>query len=528
MEAQYIDYEDTRCFSPAIIRYIQQDESLKKFYNNTPDLSGFKTLLHNKTVLADRNILVDVLNHQYLNIKNQSTALQENLLLLKESNTFTITTGHQLNIFTGPLYFIFKIVTAIKLAADLKKKFPDQNFIPVYWMATEDHDFEEINHTYIGNKKIVWDQNNQGATGRLSTKNITAALNQYKGVLGISENALQLSEIITNAYTNYEKLADATKYLVNELFGKHGLIIVDADDARLKQQFSTYITQDIISQNSFKYISASNQALSEIGIDAQVNPREINFFYLTNDLRERIVLENDKYKILNTTIAFSEEELKQEISTNSERFSPNVVMRPLYQEVILPNIAYVGGGAEVVYWLQLKSTFDFYNVDYPILILRNSAMFTDEKINKKINRLNLNFKDIFEDTDTLKSSWVNKHTHHQLNLIEEWKELETFFEKLKLRVHQIDPTLSPSTEAVKVRLKRAMDSLEKKLLRAEKRNFADALSDIDKIKELLFPGGVLQERKDNFGLFYVKYGPEFIQDLINTFNPLDFKFTILH
>lgn len=528
MEAQYIDYADTRCFSSALIRYIQLDESLKTFYSFPPTPEGFHNLLENKKVLANRAVLAKVLHHQYLSIDNQSALLKSNLSQLEQPNTFTITTGHQLNIFTGPLYFIFKIVTAINLAKDLQKQFPQHNFVPVYWMATEDHDFDEINHTYVGGKKISWNKQAAGATGREATKTIVDALNEYKGVLGISENALQLSKIIEDAYTKFETLADATRYLVNELFGKHGLVILDADHPELKKLFSSYITQDIIQKNSYQYITESNQSLSNIGIDAQVNPREINFFFLLDKLRERIVFENDRYLVMNAKISFSEEELKQEINLHPERFSPNVVMRPLYQEVILPNIAYVGGGAEVIYWLQLKANFEFYKVDFPILILRNSALFTNDKIALKLKRLNLDFTSIFEDSATLKSNWVKQHTQHQLHLKDEWQQLEAIFIKLKARVHQIDPTLFASTEAVSVRLKRAMDSLEKKLLRAEKRNFALALSDIDHIRNILFPGGGLQERKENFGLLYVKYGDEFIESLIHCFKPLDFKFTILH
>ena len=208
-------------------------------------------------------------------------------------------------------------------------------------------------------------------------------LNQYKGVLGLEHHAGELAEIVETAYTKFDKLADATRYLVNALFGQYGLVIIDADDHRLKQQFAHIIEQDIIEQNSFKNISATNEQLEKLGVHIQVNPREINFFYLMDGLRERIVFEDELYKVLNTEISFSKEELQKEISNYPERFSPNVVMRPLYQEYILPNIAYVGGGAEVVYWLELKSNFEHYKVDFPILILRNSGLVIPKRIGLK-------------------------------------------------------------------------------------------------------------------------------------------------
>jgi bacillithiol biosynthesis cysteine-adding enzyme BshC len=526
MEAQYIDYDETRCFSSVVTRLLARDKKLIPFINQFPDLKSFENIIKQRNFKGNRAQLVDVLKSQYQQVPIYESVSQ-NIDALKSENTFTITTGHQLNIFTGPLYFIFKIVSAINLSKDLKKQFPAHNFVPIYWMATEDHDFDEINHTYVGGKKISWKLNAAGATGRLNTKTILAALNEYKGVLGLSENAEKLSDMVNKAYAEGKNLASATRYLANELFSEYGLVIIDADDQKLKSAFANIIEQDIIQQNSFKNIEESSKKLAEIDIHAQVNPREINFFYLTDDLRERIVFEGGKYQVLNTEISFSEAELKLEIKTHAERFSPNVVMRPLYQEVILPNLAYIGGGGELAYWLQLKSNFDFYKVDFPLLVLRNSAMLADGKSVVKLQKLNLAFADAFQETESLKKDYVEKHSSNILNLKKEWEALQTIFDNLKVRAAQIDPTLKPSTEAVEVRLKKAIDSLEKKLMRAEKRNFSEAMDDIEKIKSQLFPNGGLQERKENFGLFYVKYGKEFIPQLIQHFKPLDFKFTIL-
>lgn len=528
MKVTYIDYSETNSFTPAIIRYLENDPDLYKFRSFSTDFQGFRQLLDIKKTNNHREVLVEVLKEQYSMLPDPAAPpVTKNIELLSGKDTFTVCTGHQLNLFTGPLYFIFKIVTAINLAKELKINFPEKDFVPVYWMATEDHDFAEINHTYIAGKKIVWDMEAAGATGRLNTSGIEKALKEYKAILGISDNAEHLGKMITRAYTENKNLADASRYLVNSLFEEYGLVILDADDQRLKKQFSAIISDDIIQQNSFKNISDTNQKLKENGIEAQVNPREINFFYLKDGLRERIVFEDNTYHILNTEISFTEDELKREIKDHAERFSPNVVMRPLYQEVILPNLAYIGGGAEIVYWLQLKQSFDHYALDFPILLLRNSAMFTTHNLESKLTRLDLNFKDIFKNSKDLKKEWVLSHTEHSLQLADEWQELSCIFEKIKLRTYKIDPTLGPSTEAVKARLHKAIKNLEAKLVKAEKRNFSDALSQIDSIKSKLFPNGGLQERSENFGLFYVKHGKEFIKTLIENFKPLDLKFTII-
>jgi bacillithiol biosynthesis cysteine-adding enzyme BshC len=531
MEASCISYKDTGYFSQTVIDYINNADELKPFYSYRPDINGFAELLKNKKVIANRDVLADVLTKQYSGISDLgfsiSNLVLENIGQLKSADTYTVTTGHQLNIFAGPLYFIYKIVTAIKLSRQLKEKFPDKNFVPVYWMASEDHDFAEINYTNIGGKNVHWWYEAAGATGRINPDTIRQALNQYKGVLGMEHHAPELAAIVETAYTKFDKLADATRYMVDALFGRYGLVIIDADDHRLKQQFAPIMEQDITQQNSFKNITATNDQLQKLGVHIQVNPREINFFYLADKLRERIVFEDNSYKVLNTEISFTKDELLAEIKHYPERFSPNVVMRPLYQECILPNIAYVGGGAEVVYWLELKSNFDYYKVDFPILILRNSGLLIRKEFAFTITKMELELPGIFKDIDAIKNNWVKKHSQHNLSLTEEWRELSSIFEKIKLRSFKIDNTLAPSAEAVQARLKHAMDNLEKKLVKAEKINYHTRLQQIDHVKGALFPKNSLQERSENFGLFYVKWGQGLIDELIRNFEPLDFKFTVL-
>jgi bacillithiol biosynthesis cysteine-adding enzyme BshC len=531
MDSSCISYKSTGYFSQTVIDYIDDVPALKPFYDHRPDINGFAGLLANKKVVADRSILHEVLTNQYKSISDSGYSISDvvsaNIDLLKSDNTYTITTGHQLNIFAGPLYFIYKIVTAIKLARELKSNFPDKNFVPVYWMASEDHDFAEINYTNIGGKKVHWWYEATGATGRISPESIREALNQYKGALGLDGHAADLAKIVETAYAGFDKLADATRYLVNALFGQYGLVIIDADDHRFKQQFAPIIEKDIIEQNSFTHINATNEQLQQLGVHIQVNPREINFFYLQDKLRERIVFEEETYKVLNTETHFTKQELQQEIAQHPERFSPNVVMRPLYQECILPNIAYIGGGAEVVYWLELKSTFDHYKIDFPILILRNSGLVIRKESAAKISKMELSAEDLFKSTDTIKNDWVKKHSEHTLSLQEEWVALTAIFEKIKQRSLKIDNTLAPSAEAVQARLKKAIDNLEKKLVKAEKRNYQTRLEQIDQIKAELFPKDSLQERTENFGLLYVRWGQQFIDELVKSFEPLDFKFTVL-
>lgn len=527
MQAKYISYHQTHAFSSIVLDYIDGNDNLESFYKYSPNIQGFEKAVTERKVTADRELLVSTLKRQYAQLV-PSALVQSNIDLLADGRTFTITTGHQLNIFTGPLYFIYKIVTAINLARDLKLQFPDYNFVPVYWMATEDHDFEEINHVKVEDKLLSWLTDAAGATGRISTKTIAETLTAYKGYLGISENGTELSTIVDKAYSENDKLADATRKLVDALFGDHGLVCVDADDAALKAQFAAVIYQDITEQNSFKQINKSSAELEEKGYKPQVNPREINFFYMDDNLRERIIEEDNLYKVNNTELSFTKEALKEEISKHPERFSPNVVMRPVYQEMILPNLAYIGGGAEVTYWLQLKANFDFYNIPYPILILRNSALVIDEQSARKMQILDISPISLFNSNEELKNQWVKAHVGDSLCLDDEQRAIRAVFDQIKLNSYKIDKTLSLSAEGAKTKALKLVTNLEKKLLRAEKRKHTTSLQQIDNLKNKLFPSGVLQERVLNIAPMYVVYGPAFINSLYTHFKPLDNKFTVVY
>ncbi len=526
MKAKYISYQDTHSFSKLVLDYVNDAEFLKSFYSYRPDINGLKKAVDAHQFAGDRKILVKALQQQYQSIKvNQ--AVSHNIELLLNSETYTITTGHQLNLFTGPLYFIYKIVTTINLALELKIAYPEKNFVPIYWMATEDHDFEEINHVSVDEKNISWIQQTNGATGRLSTKTVAAAVQAYKGYLGISKNGKKLGKLVEKAYLENENLADATRVLVNSLFEQYGLVVINADDTSLKAQFADVIKSDITQQNSARLTEETSKILEDKGYKSQVNGREINFFYLKENLRERIIKEGNLYTVNHTEIKFTEAELLAEIEQYPERFSPNVIMRPLYQEVILPNIAYIGGGAEVSYWMQLKANFDFYKVNFPVLLLRNSALVIDKRSFANLYKLGFNFEDIFLSTEVLQEKWINANSDAAICLTDEKANIKSVFDKIKLNAFKIDKTLEVSAEAVLTKTEKLLDKLEKKFFRAEKRNHEVSITQIENLKKRLFPNGTLQERVLNLAPMYVEYGDDFIASLIENFEPLGGDFTLI-
>lgn len=531
-----IPLSQTGQFSKLMIAYIKGEDSLRSFYKYLPTIDSFKPAIEDrKKAKTDRELLVEVLKEQYkaLDIKPSPASIE---LLLKE-NTFTVCTGHQLCLFTGPLYFIYKIITTINLAESLKKKYPEYNFVPVYWMATEDHDFEEVKSIHLFGKKISWENSNAaGAIGRLNTSSIITAIEELKTILGNSENAQELVQLFRDAYLKQNNLADATRYLVNTLFGEYGLIILDGDDARLKTGFVALLKDDILNNTNHKLVTQTNTKLDELGYKTQVSPREINCFYMMDNIRERIERvanspfeggKGDSYKILNTEISFTQDQLLTELKNHPERFSPNVVTRPIYQQVILPNLAYVGGPGEIAYWLEYKAMFDHHHVNFPILIPRNFAMLTDEKNNQQIQKLGFEINDIFKDIDTLSKEYVKKNAGSDLSLSGEEKKLSAIYAEISAKASAVDPTLKASVEAEMQKAINALKNTESKIVRAEKQKQETSIQQIKKIKDKFFPEGMLQERYDNVAPYYLKHGKQLIPLLKGQFDPFDFEMMIM-
>lgn len=528
MKVHQIAFKETGYFSQLICDYLDKKPELSQFYGNFPDLEGFKNQIGTKKTtfsMQSRQILCDALICQY---KNSSISAQtaKNITALLNENTFTVTTGHQLNIFTGPLYFLYKIVTTINLANRLKKEFPRQHFVPVYWMATEDHDFEEIQYFKVNNTKISWNRESGGAVGRLKTEGFETVFNEFSAILGTSNNADALRELFKNAYLKNDNLAEATCCLVNELFGKYGLVIIDGDDATLKKQFAPFVKEELLHNTSFKQVSETDKRL-EADYKIQVNPREINLFYLKDALRERLIFEKNKFKVNNTNFVFSEEEILKEVEEHPERFSPNVLLRPLYQEIILPNLAYIGGGGELAYWFQLKNAFNAVNIPFPVLVLRNSVLLATKKQVFKLNKLNISTAQIFNKQETLIANSIKALSELKIDFSEQKKYLQQQFFELKELAKKTDITFLGAVNAQEKKQLNGLDYLEKRLLKAQKRKLSEAVRRISDLQNELFPNQSLQERSQNFAEFYLALGENLIPMLIENTDPLRFDFTVL-
>jgi len=521
-------YRQTNAFTKLILDYLDGDKKLTPFFEHPPSLQGVRQAIEKrKKYPVDRNTLAEELNRWYQTV-DPSAAVTTNIKLLGQQNTFTVTTAHQPNIFTGPLYSVYKILHVIRLAEHLNESLPQYKFVPVYYMGSEDADLDELGHVYINGEKYTWETKQTGAVGRMKVdKELVKLIQRIEGQVAVEPHGDEILSLIKDCYKEGTTIQEATFRLVNALFGQYGLIVLIPDSAAFKKQMIPVFEDDLLNQSASGIVESTAQELEAAGYKVQANPREVNLFYLKDNTRERIIKQDSSFRIQHSKTTFTREEIVKELSEHPERFSPNVILRGLYQETILPNLVFIGGGGETAYWLQLKALFDNYKVPFPVLVLRNSFLLIEKKWAQLIAKLNFLPEDFFMEEQQLMNKLVQRESKQVLKLNGNLSAVEQLYESFKQQAAAVDITLEKHTEALKVQSLKRLQELEKKMLRAERRKFSDQQRQVHWIKEQLFPQNGLQERIDNFIPYYARRGKDFIHMLYKNSLSLEQEFVIL-
>ncbi len=532
MNKTLLPYSEVPQLSKSDIAYVTQDTRLKPFYQYAPRLDAFEEILLNKERSEyPRADLVAVLRDQYRTLP-ETAAVQSNIEALLGDDTFTITTAHQPSVFLGPLYFLYKALATINLAEAVQAKTKNRRIVPVFVLGSEDHDLAELNTIHLFGKKLTWDSPETGSVGSMKTASLAPVLAELKGLLGESETAQRLFDRVERAYTLAPTLADATRAMLHDLFGRYGLVVLDMNDARLKRHFVPIMKAELLEQASFKIVQQTIAELNAAGFKTQAAPRQINLFYMKAGLRERIVLDTPtlpqaRYKVLNIQLEFTEAEILAELEAHPEHFSPNVLLRPLFQETILPNMAYVGGGGELAYWLERQAQFRYFGVQYPMLVRRNSVLWLDREAGKKLSKFGFTSTQFFGDTDALVRDFIEKNASGEVSLELEINDLKKIFDRIAAKATAVDPTLEKAARADEVKAVGSLEQWQGRLVRAEKQKHEVVINQIRAGKEKFFPNGGLQERTDNFMPYVLKYGDAFIEELKSQLQPFEEGFVIL-
>ncbi len=527
-------YDQTGYFPKIITDYLECADPLSAFYAHPVSPEGIQASLHARKEFAmrpgngfatHRQVLVAALRRQYTKV-TPAASVERNIESLLKEDVFSVCTAHQPTLFGSPLYFIYKILHTIRLAEELKGQHPEYGFVPVFYMGSEDADLDELGHVWLDNEKLVWDTFQKGAVGRMHTQGLNSLIERIEGEYSVQPYGKELCDMLKDAYLDSPDIQTATFRLIHRLFGEYGLVVLIADEPNLKRLMIPVFGEELFSQTASGIVEQTIGELSK-HYKVQAKPRAINLFYLKDDLRGRIERVGDKFMVHDSQLVFGEQEMREELHRYPERFSPNVILRGLYQETILPNIAFIGGGGETAYWLELKGLFDHFAVPFPVLILRNSFLLIDAVGKDKLDKAGLPVADIFRPEEELINEWVRRQSEQQLSLETEIAEAQALYEKLKKIAASVDPTLVQHVEALQAKALEPLRELEKKLLKAEKRKFKDQQRQINTIQSALFPRNGLQERTDNFMPWYAARGKKFFADLYAHSLTLEQEFVVL-
>ncbi len=530
MKVTTLPFSEDMQFGEKDLAYINGDEKLSGFAKYRQDASEFSKVIDDKSKSYDsnhRNLIVKALEKQYSELPEDPVAKIQ-IERLVNPNTFTVVTAHQPCLFTGPLYVIYKILSAINLSEQLNKQYPNNHIVPVFVTGGEDHDLEEINHAHIYGKKVEWNPGQMGAVGRMKLENSEELVEAVENFAGKSPFGEVAAKLVRDSFEGSRDYGHAFRKLVATLFKESGLLIFSMDDTALKAAFSDIIKDDLLNNSSRKLVSETQDKIREAGFQEQAYPRVVNCFYHSAEGRLRIEkTEQGGFQLVDSGKNFSEEEMLRELQENPGKFSPNVVLRPLYQELLLPNLAYVGGGGEISYWLERGSQFEHYGINFPMLVRRNSVFWFDHIACKNLNQLGLKFSAIFSDPEKLIKDYLIDHAGEEITLADEKKRLGAIFRAVEEKAVQLERSILKTIRAEEAKHLKSIDHLEHKLLKAKKQQMDVKVNKIRKTHEKLFPEGKPQERFDNFLMYYFRLGPDFISSLKAHLDPLKKEVVII-
>lgn len=523
--------------------YLYEFENVSSFYKynfrkkeDYPEI--FKSICEKEN--GNKTELKQIISNQYSNFQNLSPKTLKNLEVIDDKKTLFVITGQQLGIFGGPLYTFYKIITAIKLASNLNERYDDYYFVPLFWMESDDHDFEEVNSISILNdsnnlvtisyKEINPEEELRQSVGTIVfDDSINDVYSKLEAELRNTEFKSTLIEKLKSIYCSGKTFKQSFRELLIDLFDKYGLIVFDPQDDKVKNLLKPIFLNEIknFREHTEKLVSIS--AVLEEQYHAQVKIKPVNLFYTLDNGRYAIEPDENVFKLKRKRKQFTFEEIVNEIENHPEKFSPNVLLRPITQDYLFNTAFYVAGPSEISYFAQVNPLYEFFNLVPPIIYPRASATLLEKHLTNFIEKYNLNIKDIFFGEEHLKEKLFGLISEIDLKDIFDSsnQKVNLIFDELKQELFRIDKTLSDSVNRYREKVLHLLNDLQNKSKKYQESKFETVLKQLKKLSNLLYPNNNLQERELSLIYFYNKFGPEILYKIFEELSIQDFGHKII-
>lgn len=509
--------------SALFLRYLEFSPDALRFYQHAPTLESLERLAAGgfPGLTFPRNEIASILRRQNEQFGADAAVMQQ-IDELEKQDSVAIVTGQQVGLFTGPIYTIYKALTAVKIARELCQR--GIRAVPIFWMETEDHDFQEATCRTILDSETSSQVVNFGkemfqesaialrSVGSLRfPESIKKTTTEYLSYLPESQSKIQVQAMLESAYAPGATFALAFARLLHQILQGFGLVCFDPSDPEAKQLVSHVYVRTIQDADAFRSaLFQRNRELQAAGFHTQVNVLENSTVLFFKQEEERRALEQHPqgFRLKNTDFDFTREELLKCVQQTSERFSPSVLLRPIIQDHLFPTIAYVGGAAEIAYFAQIETLYSLFHRPMPVIWPRNGFTLINSEIAKGMDRLNLDFKDCL-----LERSVLLEKVLHRSGFSKTTDNLNCLQEHLNQELSQTRPSL----EAIEARLAPMLDKIQRKILhnahylksrvvRLEVTKNSTATLKLDAILNHCHPNENLQERELTILHFLASHG----------------------
>jgi len=528
-----IPYNSLPSYSELFIKYTDDFESLADFYEfdfkKTEDFQKCielkkETYLKGKTFF--RNEVTDILKEQNKKFESSEKTF-ENIQLLNDHNTFAVVTGQQIGILTGPYYTILKALNTIQLSDKLKENFPEYNFVPVFWLEADDHDFAEINNINIISKEnelknLKYFENGEEQEKYLKPvgkiiidEHIESFKQDLRNSFNHSDFTDSLFDLINETYKEGTDLKTAFALFMNKLIKDKGLIFIDPTDNEIKKLLQPVFEKELSTFPEIceKIINTSVELEENFAV--QVKPKAINLFYIHEGNRYLIEpRENDIFALKHSRQKFTKEELFGLLESNPERFSWNVVTRPICQDYLLPTVAYIGGPSEIAYFGQFRQVYRSFDITMPVIYPRTSVTILENRVISFMEKYNIGFQEFFNEKE-IGIKLLNENSDASADQIfsDMKEEIRGIFYTYEKELVNID---AKQTEGFSKRNNQFLESLDvakDKFINSQSKQNEVISNQHSKALLFVYPDNILQERVLNITYFLNKYGTEFINYL---------------